>query len=307
MYVASFQGCRAKIERAREHLDALEAALNSACEDKANCAELRADLDEQSGFHVVSLKYAPDLSPVSEAIGLAVGDVVHNLRCALDHAVWQLASQNQQGIPLKPQQVMFPIVDCPSAFAKACKPGAALGEVDPVHQMIIGSLQPYWGEADPSRREWNKYVHELTLVRDISNTDKHRVPATILSSTTSFELFFEPAYDSRGIPDRDHAFEPDHRWKCGSQVMRERLSPGHHLPIIEPNMEMVGYARPWLSVEAGGPVVQDLGRMADYVSVVVDRLEAGAGWASRAGSSAQRLCGQSGSDLRSSTLSVHVS
>jgi hypothetical protein len=106
---------RAKIERAEEHSDSLKAIISPmesiGTADDAYLVQLSAKLDRQSGYHVFHVAAIPEVLRLG--IGIISGDVVHNLRGALDYLFWQLYC-NYIRVPRSPreaEQVQFPIED----------------------------------------------------------------------------------------------------------------------------------------------------------------------------------------------------
>jgi hypothetical protein len=103
----------------------------------------------------------PDLP---EDVPIIVGEVIYNLRAALDYLIYELAIKDS-GSPKSGTQ--FPVEDVKSdpknprrgfdARARECLTG-----VNPVHVEAIEALQPYAGN------RW------LKILREISNPDKHR-------------------------------------------------------------------------------------------------------------------------------------
>jgi hypothetical protein len=280
MYTASLKSCVAKVNRAEEHRQALHDYVGSLFESERNRATLRADADGETGYHIISLQTVPDLSRAVEEISVRVGDIAHNLRSALDHLVWQLACLNTNGNPLWPRRIQFPIEDDPAKFQSRCTPGtqrnAWLGEVDPTYHTIIERFQPYHGMDNfngPSQQWWSGYVHELALLRDLSDLDKHRLLVTVVLPTTGFEHFFRVPKAERGLLDWDFNYITDHTMKIGAKLMRARLSPGPNIPHIEAHMDMVGYATPSISFERGGPVVPNMQRIENFVLSLLDTFE----------------------------------
>ena len=117
-------------------------------------------------FHVVE---QPDIY-----LGTVVGDCVHNLRSSLDAAIHELAETHGE----EAKRTQFPILNnksskVPSVGANI--PSAALAFLD--------TVQPYCrtsgADADP-----------LAIVRDLSNTDKHRTISMVAARLvdTSSEL-----------------------------------------------------------------------------------------------------------------------
>lgn len=95
-----------------------------------------------------------------EMISILVGEVIHNLRSALDYLVYALAWADSRKFQEKTQ---FPIDDSPRVF-KQRKEGkrSGLTGLNRSHIAEIERLQPY------KRCDWTKRL------RDLSNHDKHR-------------------------------------------------------------------------------------------------------------------------------------
>lgn len=273
MYEPSFESCWAKINRAEELREGLKEYIWDTFQDERNRATMRADADAQTGFHILSLQTVPDLSVFQERTSVIVGDIVHNLRSTLDHLTWQLACYHTGGNPLNPQRVQFPIEDKLAVFAKRCKPDGWIGEIAPAHQTIIERYQPYHGLNTPSQQFWTLYVHELALLRDLSNADKHRVLTEIDLPVTGFHMRVRFAPGATGPMEHDWRFPTDYALKVGAQVMRARLISGPNIAKIDPHMEMVGHATPDVSIIKGGAVVPDLQRIGMFVSCIIREFE----------------------------------
>jgi hypothetical protein len=276
MYEPSLKGCWTKIRRAEEHRDSLNEHILTTFEDTRNRATMRADLDGETGYHILSLQTVPDLSALQEKVSVCVGDIIHNLRSALDHLAWQLACAFTDGNPSQSRRIQFPIEDDPKTFKTRCGKlqdhGAWLAEIDPAHRAVIEEFQPYRGWASPSQRWFACDGHELALLRDLSNIDKHRMLTTILVPTTLFEFHVRFPWTERG-PDHDLSFPIDHTFNVGAKVMRARLIEGGTIEKIEPNMDMVGHARPEISLEERGPVIPEMQRITIFVTEIIRRFE----------------------------------
>ena len=148
-------GCRLKLQSAWRHRQALGGELQEFLE--------RAD---------------PEPSPLH--LGVIVGDFLHNLRCVLDHLVWQLVVLNGQE-PGEHNQ--FPIFDTPGAYKK--RAGRYLRGVAIDHRKLIETFQPY-------HLEDNAASHYLAVLRDLSNIDKHRFvhPVVIVGEGNAREVRF---------------------------------------------------------------------------------------------------------------------
>jgi hypothetical protein len=158
-------GCRAKLDRAENQLDALGDQLRNIFEGDAYTVggqfnevdySISIVLEEREQFPVIEW-------------GLALGEAVHHIRGSLDHLVYQLVVA-QSGRPHTSHQ--FPIVKKEKDWkSKVVNPpkNKRRGALDFVHRDHIAAIkrfQPYTPTTGkPSL---------LTLQR-FSNTDKHRL------------------------------------------------------------------------------------------------------------------------------------
>jgi hypothetical protein len=104
----------------------------------------------------------PD-NPVPERVAILAGDIIQDLRAALDYLVYQLA---KLGTGSFQEGTQFPIEDREDSFRnranQAAKRGVYLRGVRPEHIAAIEQLQPYKG------------CNWTAILRDLSNEDKHR-------------------------------------------------------------------------------------------------------------------------------------
>lgn len=99
--------------------------------------------------------------PPPPRIGTMVGDVVHNLRSALDVSAWQLAIANDEAAARKQRNlVTFSLTRTPEEFSKH----RALPLFGESAHDVIERLQPY-----------RNSMQALGWLRDLSNSDKHRI------------------------------------------------------------------------------------------------------------------------------------
>jgi hypothetical protein len=162
---ASLDGPKAKLERARHHLEALYEGIRAYTETDPH--EFIDEIDPETTDQVVRIRILRE--PDNPTWGLMIGDFAHNLRSALDHLVWQLVilSGNE---PAKANQ--FPIAECRSDYwlPRGRRPSIRdrmLAGVAPPHRAMIDFVQPYMGE-DPQETT-------LAHLAWLSNVDKHRV------------------------------------------------------------------------------------------------------------------------------------
>src|SRR5437870_6447911 len=99
-----FQSARLKIKRTYEHIDQLGAAIDGFV--RGDFYDLVIQSDPDDVFHDV-LKLIP--KPLPDAVSLAAGDAVHNLRSALDHAMWESIFLGTGVTPSETSATNFPI------------------------------------------------------------------------------------------------------------------------------------------------------------------------------------------------------
>jgi hypothetical protein len=155
------EGPRAKLARAREHVELLKEEF----EAWTGKLELATVLDKDRSQVIITVTSVPEFPLRWSTI---MGDAVHNYRCVLDHLVWQLARANLPAEQTPPNTVQFPIVSAEDDWAGQ---RFRVGSLSERHQRLVESCQPYhrglWMGAGPPRQP-------LEDLRDLSNADKHR-------------------------------------------------------------------------------------------------------------------------------------
>lgn len=150
-----------KINWARHHVQKLNSKIDS--EIKPRTYQLSHEINSETGdFEIVW--DPPALDP---EFGLRIGDAVHQLRSALDLAVWELTGRN--GVDpetLKRPRPQFPIFSSKEDFDST-----GVGQIRGVTEALQGVIR----ENQPYHR--GDYAHQdpLAILADLSNTDKHRI------------------------------------------------------------------------------------------------------------------------------------
>lgn len=180
----TLSGHRAKLLRAHELYQELDAYIRTYLSDKEHRPSLAVRLDSTTHECVLFVYHVPSLDEFFERVSLLVGDIVHNLRCALDHLIHHLARHNTGDNLKHPKSTQFPIADTPMHYQEQAK--RYLQEIAHEHQSIIESFQPY--HPMDANVFVGDYFHPLAMLRDLSNFDKHRLLTPILIPTSGFEL-----------------------------------------------------------------------------------------------------------------------
>lgn len=108
-----------------------------------------------------SLKKAPPAIPLSFAALL--GDVIQNLRAALEYSAWAAAAQEAR--ESAPRQISFPILDRRADYETwVSRRSSVFSEAA---FRVFEWAQPFQADKDQ--------LHPLRILRTLSNTDKHRL------------------------------------------------------------------------------------------------------------------------------------
>ena len=181
-----------KLERAKQHHSELEAALKNFFSTSPYKIRTRKN---DAGKLVY---YVSDVADLPVTIPLIIGDVIQNLRSALDHLAYDLWTKEAGGRG-REDKIYFPI-DKDEASYNSNKARKTQG-ISAQYLAIIDSLSPYPGGND-----------SLWRIHTLNNRDKHRLLVTVGSSFQSVDL---GAYMTAGmrrmpnLPERMRANLPD--------------------------------------------------------------------------------------------------
>ena len=167
---SEFDTCWLKIGRAEEHWNILCAENKAWVDGTPYNSSKRCNEDgSRHSFVVDEIKKHPPLDRWS----LIAGDCIHNLRSTLDALVYVLAvRQSGCNPPPDEKKLQFPIVDTPEGFEEQRFRIATLGTPA---QTLIERMQPY-------NRPHPELPPLLSLLRDFSNRDKHRLLNVVIAN-----------------------------------------------------------------------------------------------------------------------------
>jgi len=162
----------AKIARARVHLETLQREIPVAIAKRKPFTARLSEIDPNSGWCLV---FFTSNSAPEHDLGVIVGDLVHNLRCALDYIIAKLVGASGATLEKKHQ---FPISTSLNHYTKwvgtAALPvaGGPLGGIKYGLQEIF-ALQPFHRKPSPED-------DRLVFVQRFSNADKHRIISEVI-------------------------------------------------------------------------------------------------------------------------------
>ncbi len=162
--IAPLSSARLKLERAREHLDVLTAEIDHFTASRPY--EVVHEDDANTGEQLL---YAVPVQRPDPALGLVLGDLVHDLSAALDHAIYGLSVTHAER-PLSERarrSLGYPIHLDGHEFERQGRP--KLRFLPAQLQAVIVADQPFQGPTDTARLN-----HPLEVLRELWNADKHR-------------------------------------------------------------------------------------------------------------------------------------
>ena len=198
-----------KTQRAREHL----AQLNPLQQEIGSPGYLGTDI-QRDGRDVVVRLTVKGSTP--SRIGCIVGDVVHNLRTALDYLAYLAVEWNGK-VPTR--QTQFPVCSIEAKFPEIVKSQLAGAPVPFIG--LVESLQPF--RCDQPLESILGIVHRL----DINDKHNRLLISALMSSQVSLE------FDEPGCLERAPTLTiPPFPLVDGTELARFRLAIGHE--VIRP-------------------------------------------------------------------------
>jgi hypothetical protein len=166
-------GVQLKIERAKQHIVDLEGTLRAFYDSKPYKVGAKHDTQTRKLIY-----YVASVEDTPPRIALVAGDALQNLRAALDHLAYQLLLDGTGGevTPKQLKNIAFPIFDSATKY-KSESPRKVQGvRKDAVD--AIDAIEPYKGGKG----------HQLWVLHELNNTDKHRLLITVGSAFRSVNL-----------------------------------------------------------------------------------------------------------------------
>lgn len=173
-----FRGSRLKIERGKKHVFELKSVLGRYVKENVyRGAEQHGSEGEIRLLQIIRTE------PLPNEIPLIIGDAIHNLRAALDMAIWDSIPPEHRD-----RTVMFPICETPEALQTQLEKGKIGAHAPRIADIIINDIK--------STKHGNSYLYGLHVL-DIM--DKHRLVIPVIdtiklerasgSSTSDGEFF----------------------------------------------------------------------------------------------------------------------
>jgi hypothetical protein len=239
-------GVRAKIERSKKHIRELDSVLKAFF--GGNPYLVVKEHDPNTGNLLFNVRVR---SQIPDEVSLISGDILNNLRAALDHLAWQLVEANgsKPGV-----QTCFPI--CKSANEYKAQSagkvkGMSQGAVD-----LIDAAKPYKGGND-----------ELWLIHDLNRIDKHRLILPVASYSGGMSISIDrrvlefPASIFKRLEDGAALSIITEAARSGGLVMKMDNDPQFAFAVTFSEPEIL----------KGKPIVPLFQQMSHFVERIVDQ------------------------------------
>ena len=165
MALKEFADCWRRYHRANAHYTAIAEQWRQLIEEEPYETSLKVD-DDGSGRIAIYATY----EPLPEIFGLELGEMLYQLRAALDHVIYATAVRETGQDPPPDHDVLeFPITMSPDAFQRAAWKIAPLSEE---FRPLIEWVQPY--NADKVPEPGNVLNTSLGLLHEWARIDRHR-------------------------------------------------------------------------------------------------------------------------------------
>ena len=178
--IADLSGVRAKLRRAEEHNRSLVTEFNAWIEPQTKGSMF--DIWSDGPWYVVTVEPFPE---PDIRFSMIAGDIINNLRCTLDHLIWQLVFRDGN----EPSwQNKFPFCDTQKSFFYDVKFRKGKPELSVLYGITIdGDAWAIIEEAQPYKRT-EFFESPLRVIQKFSNVDKHR---TFLPQLASIGNIFD--------------------------------------------------------------------------------------------------------------------
>lgn len=150
-----FTDAKLKVKRAKYHLESFNFCMSDWVKNDPSFISIKKDID--AGCNVLKFDITKS---VPEDIALIAGDIVHNLRSALDYIAVEIVRKSGKGI----SDVHFPFHETFDGLITMLGDGKLCRASPEAAAIIIEEIKPY--------PDGNRFIWSLNR---LSNTDKHRL------------------------------------------------------------------------------------------------------------------------------------
>ena len=232
-----------KLYRANEHLQSLypelAAFLQPDCYEIVNEFDVKGQITDQAAGSVRGLfrrRIVFNREPPLLRWGTLIGDVIQNLRSALDHAIFAISYSRNPAEFRDDRTTEFPICDNVEAFNRPRRRGGPprykIRGLPPDAQAIVEGLQPY------RRGNENLTSDPLWILREMSNIDKHR--SIHVTTWSAYSIALDITQIMPGARIHSHRVRPPGVIESGATIVEIDLTtPGPGKPAMHMQKEFL--------------------------------------------------------------------
>lgn len=178
-----FREARLKIERANEHIEDFDSRCAEFFQSGAGVIAIKPDSETGDDFVEITAQAMPD------GLALILGDGLHNLKCALDFAWWEIVGHDT----LRASKENFPIYRTSDELVEFIGKRKQQQSVVAIADTLLNVVQPYLtGDGEPLF-----HLHKLNIM------DKHKLLIPQVQAMRLYSFFVEDEHGERhGINER---------------------------------------------------------------------------------------------------------
>lgn len=174
-----------KLNRSQFHVNEIHSILKNSFDEKK--IEFTCKVSEDKfGYEVYTNDFSYD--NFLEELGIRIGEMVHNLRSALDNLIFCTA-RTICDPPIKPKKLSFPIFEEEQEFYSKTKD--IFNQLPEAVKEIIINVQPFTQKKNKAEFKNNLYL--LSILHWLNNIDKHQTPKVLLAILD--EIGFEGSFE----------------------------------------------------------------------------------------------------------------
>jgi hypothetical protein len=230
--------------------------------------EFEPTADEDLFWYVI---YVAEVFPPSLGYATIIGDIVHNLRSALDHLVFELAFLGLRGKSF-PKKVAYPASRTTANWASKHVQGTLLADVMEKHRAMIYRTQPCYRKQDTAsaRAIARRKRHPLTDLDNLWNHDKHRMiqPVAVSALRTDCRITSHPDCEVVGLPELNRRFFGA-RLEADTEIVAIPIRPTG--PNAHVNVQFEGEGE--IGFRNGLPARESLAKIGDWVKSILTWFE----------------------------------
>ena len=250
----SFDAVAGKVERAKFHIKELAGQLNDPANLNRYGVGWRIDYERRE-----AVIFGSTPQELYNSFGIIIGEVIHQLRSALEHTVWQLVILNGKS---PDKRTGFPIFwNAASDKTKyLAESPSMLSGVNTKAVAIIDGLQPMGPDYA---------THPLYVLNEMWNWDKHRLLNLVSVAPIAFQVSF--IYPGGRVEQKIVDVPPGVQIIDGTEIKRISF-PDDYTPEVKVVGVMAGIYKFDVGPAAGQSFTELLNKLVEFAESLINKL-----------------------------------